>query len=107
MNSELLDLSKAYLMGWRTIRDIDEWLAGIDWENPDLDPESLELAGRLELLATEVLEGLRPENDFWQEASKIIERQGDTLYSIEFMKGDIADSSNNSTIELILPVAGV
>ena len=46
-----------------TLRDWQEYLAGIDWDDINLDRERY---GRLELLATEVSEGLRPEEEFWK-----------------------------------------
>jgi len=104
MRTELVDLSTAYLMGWKTIYDCAEWLVGIDWDDPGLDPETLNLAGRLELLATEVLEGLRPEAEFWQEAAEFVSRETDSLYSQqEFITVPVAISSNDSTERLTVP----
>ena len=98
MRTELVNLSTAYLMGWKTIGDFAEWLAGIDWDAPILDVEAQTLFGRFELLATEVLEGLRPEAEFWQEAAEFVARETNSLYSQPiFITKTIADSSNDST----------
>ena len=75
MRTELMDLLTAYLSGWKTIRDCAEWLASLSWDDPSLDQETGNLAGRLELLATEEPEGLRPEADFWQDAAELIVRE--------------------------------
>ena len=98
MISELLDLTKAYLTGWKTIRDLAEWLSGINWDDPDLDPDSISWVGRLELLATEVLEGLRAEADFWKEASDFVAGRTNFLFIKPFIaERDTADSSNDTT----------
>ncbi len=94
MRTELLDLSTAYLLGWKTIYDCAEWLAGIDWDDPGLDPKSLKSAGLLELLATEVAEGLRPEADFRQEAANFVARETSSLYAIK-SRSEAANSSND------------
>ena len=80
MRTELIDFLTAYLMGWKTVRDCAEWLAGIDWDDSTLGPQITDVAGRMELLVTEVLEGLRPEAEFWQEAAKFVESETNSLY---------------------------
>lgn len=72
MRTEISNLLTSYLMGWKTLYDLVEWLAGIEWDNPEIDPNMLELMGRLELLATEAVEGLRSEADFWKEAAEFV-----------------------------------
>jgi len=109
--TELVELSTAYLMGWKTIRGCAEWLASIDWSDPSLDPKSASVAGRLELLATEVLEGLRPEAEFWQDAAEFVARETNSLYSKAVFTSEphIAYSSNDSTNrlpELTVPAVG-
>lgn len=110
MLTELVDLLTAYLMGWKTIRDCAEWLAGMDWDDRGLDQDTLNMAGRLELLVTEVLEGLRPEDEFWQEASNLVTRETNSLYSQPVLiTNSIANSSNDSTNrtpEFMIPVVG-
>lgn len=83
MSTELVDLSIAYLSGWKTIRDYAEWIAGIDWDSPGLNQESLEFAGRVELLITEIAEGLRSEDDLLQIASDFVSSKTDTIYTIQ------------------------
>lgn len=95
MSTDLVNLSIAYLLGWKTIRDYAEWLAGVDWDNPGLDPDSLDFAGRMELLVTEVAEGLRPEADVAREASIFIQKKEGSLYTIE-LRASIASSANNT-----------
>ena len=106
MRKELADILTAYLMGWKSIRDCDEWLSGIDWD-ADLDPETQKVVGRMELLITEVLEGLRPELDFWQEASEFVSKESDSLFGkpMSMSYPTIASSSNaiiNIPIEIMV-----
>ena len=103
MRTELANLSTAYLMGWKTIRDCAEWLAGIDWDDPSLDSESLNFVGRLELLATEVLEGLRPESDFWQESAEFVARETNLLYSQPPLVSNFTVASSSSTSTARIP----
>lgn len=97
MRTELVDISTAYLIGWKTIRDCAEWLASIDWDDPAVDPESLNMAGRLELLATEVFEGLRPEADFRQEAVEFVARETNSIYSQLIFMADVNVTYSSST----------
>jgi len=83
-------------MGWKNVRDCAEWLSGIDW-NIGLDQEDQNLAGRMELLVTEVLEGLRPEAEFWQEASQFVTSESGLLYGQPFsiLQRQVVGSSND------------
>lgn len=64
MRTELINIATEYSMGWKTIADVSAWLASINWDEGQLDDEMQELLGSMELLVTEVLEGLRSEADF-------------------------------------------
>lgn len=72
MDREFIDLIGDYLAGRKSTTDCREWLAGIDWYAPDLSAEDKEVLGLLELLAIEVLEGMRPEVEFRQEAADVV-----------------------------------
>jgi len=111
MQADLVDLSTAYLMGWKTVRDFAEWLAGIDWDDPNVGPDVIRIAGRLELLTTEVLEGMRPEVEFWGEVSEFVSRETDSLYAEQGLTFDsnVADSSSDSVErppEFMVPAVG-
>lgn len=80
IRKELTDILTAYLIGWKNIRDCAEWLSSIDW-NGNVDLESQDLLGRMELLTTEVIEGLRPEADFWTEVAEFVARESDLLFN--------------------------
>lgn len=80
MREEFLNLLTSYFMRWKSVPDCAEWFAGVDWDNPLLDPQVRNDASRLDLLVTEVLEGIRPESDFWEEASSIVARDTGFVY---------------------------
>ena len=103
MNKELVNLLTAYLAGWKTIFDCAEWLAGVDWNEPDLSPENRGLLGRLELLATEVIEGLRTEDEFSQEAADIVVKATGSLYVVRPSQTTVrtASSSANSVVHTL------
>lgn len=105
MNTELVDLSAAYLSGQKTIRDYAEWIAGIDWDSPDLDQESLGFAGRVELFITEISEGLRSNDDLLQIASDFVSSKTDTLYAIQTYATSTTRACSSSDLTLTpLPV---
>jgi hypothetical protein len=103
MQTELVNLSTAYLMGWKTIQDYAEWLAGIEWDDPNLDPEILNFVGRMELLATEILEGLRPEAEFWQEVAEFVARETGSVYSQQTLTTAFAVSNSSTDIPIRSP----
>ena len=82
MRQELVKLLNEYLSGERSLDDCYEWLSGISWGDPQLrtDPTLKNSLGRLELLATEVAEKLRPEREFQRAAFEIMD-----LLAIEFL----------------------
>lgn len=108
MRREFADILTAYLMGWKNIRDCAEWLSGIDWDS-SLSQEIKKSAGRMELLITEILEGLRPEVEFWQEAAKFVAKESDSLYSqpLSIPELTVADSSNDRNSLMVEITVGV
>jgi hypothetical protein len=91
MKQKLIDTLSSYLYGWKTLRDCAEWLSSINWDNLELDPDTLELIGTSELIITEVIEGIRPETEFFDLARDIVSRKTDTYVIIR-------QSSSNSTV---------
>ena len=62
MRDELRSLLSAYLKGRKSMRDLAAWLATVDWDSPEVSGELRAAIGRIELLVTETLEGLRDED---------------------------------------------
>ena len=79
--NDLLQILQAYLRGAKGLGDCAEWLAGVDWDDPDLTLEQKETLGLFELLLTEVAEGLRGEREFWEAASEFVAPKTDSVYA--------------------------
>lgn len=82
MLNELYHLLKGYLAGHYGIAAMAGWLGSVDWNY--ISTEEGETIGTFELLATEVLEGLRPEADFRTEAE---------YFTATWSTGETADST--------------
>ena len=74
MYQDMLNVLESYLLGWMSLDDCYEWLAGISWDDPNVtdDPQFKDALGRMELLATEAVEGLRPTSEFEQLAVQLV-----------------------------------
>lgn len=72
ISGELSDALTAYLSERKSLSDICEWLASVDWNDPSFDSDSQSVVGLFELLATDVMAGIRPETEFAQEASDFV-----------------------------------
>lgn len=82
ISGELSDVLTAYLSGWKSLGDFCEWLAGVDWDDPSFDSDSQSVVGLFELLATDVMEGIRPETEFAQEASDFVAATTGSRYAV-------------------------
>ena len=70
--NELIRLLQDYLTSSTSLAECAEWLAGVDWNDPELTEDEREAFGLFELLVTEISEGLREENDLREEAARFI-----------------------------------
>ena len=71
---EFLDLLGEYVRGAQPFSALGRWLAGVDWDDPDLTEEEQEVFGLVELLTTDVSEGFREEEELISEAIAVIAR---------------------------------
>lgn len=78
---ELVQLLQDYLLGAKGLGECAEWLAGVDWDDPDLTDEEKGSLGLFELLITDVAEGLREEHEFWEEASQLIAKTSQITFT--------------------------
>ncbi len=101
LKRELSEILAAYLSGWKTIGDLYEWLAGVNWDEGNLDDESQQVLGSFELLAIEVLEGIREEEELLQEASDFVARVTRSRYVVPKSQVVVASSSSNSLVQPI------
>ena len=70
---------QAYLESSANLERCAEWCAGVDWSDPELTVEEKETVGTLELLITEVAEGLREEEEIRAFALGVVERVTKTV----------------------------
>ncbi len=69
---ELAQILADYLKGAKGLCECAEWLAGVDWDDPDLNDEEKDSFGIFELLITDVADGLRDEQELQVEASSFV-----------------------------------
>ena len=89
--NELLPLLQSYLLSSKSFSECSEWLAGVDWDDPDLTDEEKETVGLFEVLVTEIAEGLREEREFREVASDFVSRNTTERF-IEQVVGDFSIS---------------
>ncbi len=77
---EFLDLLSEYLRGAQPLTALSEWLAGVDWDDPDMTEEDREVFGLFELLTTEVFEGLRDEGELTTEATMLLTKEDRSVF---------------------------
>ena len=73
---------QAYLESSANLERCAEWCAGVDWSDPELTVAEKEPVGTLELLVTEVAEGLREEEEVRAFALGIVERMDGRVLNI-------------------------
>ncbi|MDE2938405.1 MAG: hypothetical protein OXR67_05750 [Chloroflexota bacterium] len=78
--NELVDILKRYFEAAADLREIAEWLAGVDWDDPELTEDEREALGMLLLLVTEVSENMREEAELRTEASRFLADRSSPAY---------------------------
>ncbi len=80
MRVELVVMLGEYLQRQITLGECYEWISGVSWDDELAnDPDLKTALGRLELLAIEFLEGLRPESEFELAAREFV---GEVLWFV-------------------------
>lgn len=80
MRVELVVMLGEYLQRQITLDECYEWISGVSWDDELAnDPDLKTALGRLELLAIEFLEGLRPESEFELAAREFV---GEVLWFV-------------------------
>ena len=77
---DFLDLIAKYVSGEQPSSVIEEWLAGVDWDDTSLNEDDKEIFGLFELLTTEVSEGIREEQELTSEATRLLTKQGRIVF---------------------------
>ena len=70
--NEFIRLLQDFLASRASLVDCAEWLAGIDWDDPDMTENEQEAFGLFELLVTEVAEKMREEAELRAEATRFL-----------------------------------
>ena len=73
---------QGYLESSANLECCAEWCAGVDWSDPGLTVEEKETVGTLELLVTEVAEGLREEEEVRAFALGVVERMDGRVLNV-------------------------
>lgn len=97
IKSELLNLLSAYLVGWKNISDCSEWLSSLDWEKIDKASTFAIILGELDVLCTEILEGMRSESEFEIKVSDFVASKSCVRYSVPRTSIMISGSSTATT----------
>ena len=74
---ELVQLMQSYLRGASSMDECADWLAGVDWDDPELTKGDMETVGGFVLVLTEISEGLREEAEFRQDAANFVAAKSD------------------------------
>ena len=103
---ELVHLLQDYLLGAKGIGECAEWMAGVNWDDPDLTDREKDSLGLFELLITDVAEGLREELEFWEEASQLIAKTTRSTFTWQaFPEVPIAvDSASSRAPQIVVEV---
>ncbi len=70
--NEFIRLLQDFLASRASLVDCAEWLASIDWDDPDMTENEQEAFGLFELLVTEVAEKMREEAELRAEATRFL-----------------------------------
>ena len=94
MWTELQSLLTAYLEGRASRYELGVWLAEFDWDSAD--PEAVALqddVATLDLILTEVVEGLRPESELREIAARLANVGSNT----DVYAGSVANVDDRNT----------
>ena len=78
---DVIQQLQAYLLRSLSFDECRDWLASVDWNDPELTKEDWEILGELQLVLTEIGEGMREEPEFRETASRVVAERADTIGS--------------------------
>ena len=94
---EVVQVLQSYLMRTLSFGECRDWLASIDWDDPALTKDDWEALGELELILTEIGEGLRQEAEFWEAAARVVAANTDVVYGAVSI-GEISVTAGTTTV---------
>lgn len=100
MNVELNNELKLYLMGQKSYKDIMQWISSISWDD-DMEPQLSDVLSLVELILTEINEGIRNETDFRRLAVDITKFGSEVdIYPSEKPGLTVSNSTSSSTFTM-------
>ena len=94
---EVVQVLQSYLMRSLSFGECRDWLASIDWDDPALTKDDWETLGELELILTEIGEGLREVAEFWEAAVRVVAANTDVVYGAASI-GEISVTVGTTTV---------
>lgn len=102
LENNLSNLLSSYLLRQKSLLECIEWFSTIDWGSIDINSEIARRIGKLQVISTEVSEGLRPESEFEKEVSEIAAkmfRTSCTRYWVSRLEVNVISSSSTANID--------
>ena len=103
--NELIKLLQYYLTSSISLVECAEWLASVDWDDPELTGDERDALGLFELLITEISEGLREEYEFRREAALLLAAKTPVVFAMAPLANQLVAVSTSSECTPIVEVA--
>ena len=105
LRKELVNILTSYLSNWDTLHDLYYWISGVSSDDPALasDRDLDETMGLLELLSTEVIEGLRPEIELIEAASAFVAAEMSRSYVFWNLPTIRVSARSNNLMPIVPP----
>ena len=105
LRKELVDILISYLSNWDTLSDLYYWISGVSSDDPALvaDRGLDETMGLLELLSTEIIEGLRPEIELIEAASAFVAAEMSRSYVFWDLPTIRVSTRSNNLMPIVPP----
>lgn len=108
LENNLSNLLSSYLLGQKSLLECAEWFSTIDWGSIDVESELARKLGKLQVICTEVSEGLRQEAEFLKVASEVLAKiSKESCIRFWISRPEVVSSSSSENIENIffMPMA--
>lgn len=99
---DVIQMLQAYLLRSLSFGECRDWLASVDWNDPALTKEDWETLGELELILTEIGEGLREETEFQETAARIVAVRTDFVIRPASVDGPVVTAGTATTSTSLL-----
>lgn len=111
LEQNLSNLLSSYLLRQKSLLECVEWFSTIDWGSVDVTSKVARRIGKLQVISTEVSEGIRLESEFEQEVSKEVKkisRASFVMYWNPRPGGIVVSSSSTVNVQsnIVMPTGG-